>query len=318
MAICLQTSPCGFARPPQQPLSELREKAGTAFRTRAAGLNDAPILKPGEKELMSQISGASERRDWPAAKSFFGAYAGSASPVYSAAMHAAWRCRMNKEGAMIYKSCRANCDYIGLPTYTAALRIFGKLRDEAMVKQIWDDALATNDLDEVFAAARISAAADAGDVQGAAETLDIMEASNVSISVFHITSAMRACWGWGDKQHKAAKYFFDLMPKLDLTLDVASFTFLIGAYSSASLQEGLFAYNAMKDLGIVPDQPFAETYIFALLQKSKDKSLLQQLRKQSTERLQAVRNALDDFKRAGVPLFGACKLADRELTNLGL
>eukprot|EP00438_Fugacium_kawagutii_P000087 Skav218701 [mRNA] locus=scaffold1346:352381:352992:- [translate_table: standard] len=148
-AVFLRASPCGFSRGRQQPLQELREQAGTAVRKSASGLRDVRLSRE-ETQLMGDISRAGEKRDWRAAKSFFGAYAGSCSPIYSAAMHAAWRCRMNKEGAMIYESCRANCHYIGLPTYSTALRIFGKLRDEAMVQQIWDEALAAHDLDVIF------------------------------------------------------------------------------------------------------------------------------------------------------------------------
>lgn len=77
------------------------------------------------------------------------------------------------------------------------MRIFGKLRDEAKVQHIWDDALEEHDLDGLLASAKIDAAADAGNLTAAAETLDIMKASNVSIEVYHINSAMKACWGEG-------------------------------------------------------------------------------------------------------------------------
>eukprot|EP00438_Fugacium_kawagutii_P014216 Skav201456 [mRNA] locus=scaffold6:296129:297046:+ [translate_table: standard] len=301
----------------QQSSSELRERTGMAIRKSAADLMDVK-LSPEEKKLVTKISRASEKRDWLTAKSVFGAYAGSASPVYAAAMQAAWRCRLNKEGAQIFESCRKNCEYIGLPAYSTALRIFGKLRDEAMVKQIWDDALEAHNLNEYIGSARIAAAADTGDVEAAAETLDRMETSNVSIDVHHISSAIRACWGWGDKQHKAAKYFFDLMPKLNITPNVVTFTSLIGTYSSLSLQEVLSVYNEMKDLDIEPTRVFAETYVYALLQRrERHVSIPQTLRKQSTERLQAARSALDDFKTTGVPLFAACEEVDSGLTRMG-
>eukprot|EP00438_Fugacium_kawagutii_P014211 Skav201451 [mRNA] locus=scaffold6:239839:240849:+ [translate_table: standard] len=316
LAIFLRTSPCGFARTPQRPLSEVREQTGRAFRKSAGDLGDVK-LSPEEMKLVTKISRASEKRDWSTAKSVFGAYSGSASPVYAATMHAAWRCRMNKEGAKIYESCCANCKYIGPPAYSSALRIFGKLQDETMLQQIWDDALGAHDLNEYLSSARIAAAADTGNITVAAETLDLMNASNLSIDVNYINSAMRACWGWGDKQHKAAKYFFDLISKFKLTPNVVSFTSLLGTYFSVSLREVLSSYKEMKKLGIEPDTPFVETYIFTLLQKSKDKRLEEQVRKQSTERLRAVRDALDEFKRAGVPLSGACKKAERELTRKG-
>eukprot|EP00438_Fugacium_kawagutii_P003772 Skav207396 [mRNA] locus=scaffold2421:124892:125905:+ [translate_table: standard] len=317
IAICRRTSPCGFARTRQQPLSEIREKTGMAIRKSAAGVDNVRMSLE-ERELVSKLSRASEKRDWLTAKSLFGTYAGSASPVYAAALKAAWTCRMNKEGARIYESCRRNCKDVGLPTYTTALRIFGKLRDSTMVQQIWNEALSAHDLDEVLGAARIAAAADAGNVTAAAETLDIMNASNVSIDVYHISSAMRACWGWGDKQHKAAKYLFDLMPRLDITPNVVTFTSLIGAYSSLSLLEVLSAYNEMKGLDIEPDRAFAETFVFSLIQLPRQgTSIPQHLRKQPLERLQAVRNALNDFKNAGVRFSRACEEADKSLTDMG-
>eukprot|EP00438_Fugacium_kawagutii_P014213 Skav201453 [mRNA] locus=scaffold6:280360:281364:+ [translate_table: standard] len=314
-AIFLRTSPCGFGRPRQQPSSELREQAGMTIRTRAADLMDVK-LSPEEKLLVTEISDASEKKDWSTAKSLFDGYAGSASPVYAAAMHAAWRCRLNKEGAKIYERCRTNCEYVGLPAFSMALKLFGKLGEEAMVQRIWDDALEAHALTEVLGAARIAAAADAGNVTAAAEALHIMNASNVSINVYHITSAIRACWAEGDQKHRYAKYFFDLMPEFNITPNVVTFASLLGTYSSLSLQEVLSAYKEMQDLDIEPNRIFAETYVFTLLQ-TRGKRIKEQLARQSTERLQAARNALDEFKGAGVPLSGACEEADRELTRMG-
>eukprot|EP00438_Fugacium_kawagutii_P014214 Skav201454 [mRNA] locus=scaffold6:286836:288388:+ [translate_table: standard] len=313
-AIFLQTSPCGFAGTSQQALSELREQCGRAIRQRAAGMDDAE-MSPEDGELLANISSASKRKDWLAVKSFFESYAGSAAPIYTAAMRAASKDGQYRYAAEVYEKCRANCKDIGLPAYTTALQIFRQLKNEAMVQQIWTEALEAHGLDKLFASARIAAAADAGDVEAAKETLDRMEASNISIDVRHMNSAMQACWGWGDKQHKAARYFFDLLPRFNITPTVVTFTTLIGSYSSESLQEILSAYNEMKDLDIKPDRKFAETYLFKVLPCSKGTSIEDQIPKQSKERLQAARSALDDFKRAGVPLSGACKGADRELTR---
>eukprot|EP00438_Fugacium_kawagutii_P014210 Skav201450 [mRNA] locus=scaffold6:237257:238339:+ [translate_table: standard] len=284
-------------------------KTGTSLRKDVT-------LSPEEQQLVADISRAGQTKFWNYARSLFGKYTGNASPVYAAALDAAWRCRMNKEGAKIYESCRANCEDIGIPVYMTALRIFGKLRNAAMFQQIWDDALEAHDLDEYLSSARIAAAADAGDVEAARDTLDTMNANNVPINVVHINSAIRACWG-REGGHKAAKYFFDLLPTFNLSPTVVSFTSLIGTYSSLSLQEILSAYNAMKGLKIVPNRVFAETLLFTLLQWGKNQRLEEQLRKQSAERLQAARKALDEFKRAGVPLSGACRKVDSELTRMG-
>eukprot|EP00438_Fugacium_kawagutii_P008900 Skav215708 [mRNA] locus=scaffold2573:333104:338313:- [translate_table: standard] len=281
---------------------------------------DGKLTMPQEDEraLVAKIASASEGRKWQTARSLFGAYAGTATQVYAAAMHAAFRCRENKEGAIIYEKCRANCKYIGLPAFTVALRIFSKLGDTRRVQQIWDDALKAHQLDGPLASARIVAAAEAGDVETAAAILDKMKNNNVSIEVHHINSAIRACWGWGNKQHKAARYFFDLLSEMDLSPTIVSFTSLIGAYDTANLQQILSVYDEMNNLGIEPNSVFAETYLFALLQKRRGTRLEEEMHKQSRERLKAARNALIDFKRVGLRLQRSCVAIDRELTRIDL
>lgn len=218
------TPPCGFGRVKQLPLSELRERTGLAIR-RKVQVIQGPDLNKGERKLVSNIAIASEKRDWSAAQSYFATYRGDATQIYGAAIHAAFRCGQYQEGAKIYEQCRSNCKLVGAPVFTVALRIFGKLKANDRVRQIWDDALKAHELDEILGSARIAAAADLGDVEGAAAVLDQMNlSSNVSINVFHINSAMRACWGWGNKEHKAAKYFFDLLEQFQLSPTIVSFT----------------------------------------------------------------------------------------------
>ena len=309
----------GFARTKQQPLSEQREQTGLAIRKRVRGSNWA--LSKEEKELISNISSAAEERNWAAARSIFTGYVGCATPVYGAALKAAFRCREYKQGAKIFEQCRTNCKQFDEPFFVMSLRIFAKLQDRLRVQQIWEDALQTCELSDVLGSARIAAAADAGDVEMAADTLDKMNNSNVFvINVYHINSAMRACWGYGNKQHTAARYFFDLLPKLQLTPTVVSFTSLIGAYKTASLQQILTAYDEMKSLGIKPDRVFAETYIFSVLSTSKqaDERVEDKLHEIPRERLQAARDALTDFKREGLRLQRSCLGVDKALTRMGL
>lgn len=131
---------------------------------------------------------------------------------------------------------------------------------------------------------------------------------------------MRACWGWNDRQHKAAKYLFDLLPKFELSPTVVSFTCLIGAYQTASLSQILPAYNEMKAFQVEPDSVFAETYIFSVLQVDRTERgrFQKNLQEKSIDRLRAARDALTEFKVAGLRLSRACTRVDRELTRLGL
>ena len=317
-ATLFHTPSCVFARIKQQPLSEQRERTGLAIRT-SVRRSDF-VLSKDEKKLVSQIASASEERTWPAARSIFTGYIGCAPPVYGAALHAAFRCREYKQGAKIFEECLAKCEQLNAPIFSSGLRIFAKRKDTGRVQQIWEDALGTCELDELLGSARLAAAADAGDVEAAADTLDKMNSSNLSIDVYHINSAMRACWGWGDQQHKVATYFFDLLPRFKLSPTVVSFTSLIGAYKTASLQAVVTAYEEMKSLQIAPDRTFVETYIFSLVpdRQPKRKHFVEDLHAQPIERLQATRDALSDFKQAGLPLPMVCKRVDEELARMGL
>lgn len=311
----LHTPPCCFGRPKQRPLSETRERTGLALRKSCP--RNGPDMSKEEKQLLRRIAIASESRDWPTARSLFGTYGGCAFQLYAATLHAAFRCREYNHGAKIYEKAMNTCEFIDLPFYNMAIRIFAKLGEDSRVQQIWDTALKSFELDEFLASARIAAAADAGDVETAAAVLDQMNSSNVSIDVYHINSAIRACWGWGNKQHRAAKYLFDLVERFQLSPTVVTFTSLIGAYETASLQEILSAYDEMKALQIQADAPFAETYIFSVLQKG-NATVEMALRETSVERLRAARDALIDFKRAGFKLHRSCRSADAQLTRMGI
>lgn len=318
VVILLNGSPC-FGRPRQAPLEVVREQTGRAIRSSARGMTDFGLNRE-EKIFLSKIAQASQERDWPAACSAVNTYEGSGTPIYSAAMHAAFRCREYMLGAQIWEKCQANCKIIDLPGFTAAIRIFGKLGERTRVQEIWDDALKAHELDEVISAARITAAADAGDVEAAAQTLDEMASGNVSINELHINSAIRACWGWGQRQHKAAKYFFDLLEEFQIRPNVVLFTSLVGAYRESGLQELLSVYKQMKAFGVEPDPVFAETYLFSVLKgnKAENVRIERTLQQKPLERLKAARDALNDFKKAGVRLKRVCAAVDRELAAMNI
>ena len=100
-----------------------------------------------------------------------------AVPIYTAGLHAAVRCREYKEGAEIFEQGHQRCEFMDAPMYTQGLKIFGKLKDFAKVDELWSEALEVCELDEILASARIAAAADQGDIEGAAAILDQVNAS---------------------------------------------------------------------------------------------------------------------------------------------
>ena len=174
-------------------------------------------------------------------------------------------------------------------------------------------------------AARIDAAADSGDVETAAEVLDLMVDSGLEIDLAHVNSAIRSCWGWqgeGRKAAKAAKYFFNLLPQFHLRPDIVTFSALIGALRTGHLDDILSAYAEMKTLQIQPDSAFAETYLVTLLQKDR-KGILRTvddavdfLRPKPQERLQAARKALSYFDNAEIRLTALCSIIQKGLTRL--
>jgi len=319
--VCFGFSGFDFAQSRQEPLRTVRERAGQALSVSASGVGNFP-LAPQEKKLMGIISSAGKEGKWTTAKSLFSNYTGVAPPVFSAVLHAAFRCRQYREGAKVYQQCRKRCKKVHAPVYVQALRIFGKLREDGVVRQVWAEALEECEFSSVLASARIAAAADAGDPETAEKVLDLMEKKEISIDVHHMSSAIRACWGWGKNRHKAAKYFFDLCPQVGVTPNLIVFTNLIGAYDSASLEDIASAYQAMKKLEVVADPAFAETYLVSVLSKPKDLKLrtpafaAKWLNDKSVDRLRAAQEGLSDFEKDGVKLTALSKTLKDALKKL--
>ena len=174
LAFCSFQHGCSFAKPRQESADSYRERSGGAVRRK---VTEFIKLNPDEKRLLSKISTAGERRQWSAVRSAFASYAGDAVPIYTAALHAALRCREYREGAKMFEQGQQRCEVMNVPMYVQALKIFGKLKDFAKVDALWSEALEVCELDEFLASARIAAAADQGDIEGAAAILDQVGAS---------------------------------------------------------------------------------------------------------------------------------------------
>jgi len=301
------TTESNFAKTKQEPLDVVRERSGNALRRSAQGTGDY-VLTRHEKNLLRKIAVASENREWAAVSSYIGTYTGNSPPLFAAAMHGALRCQRYKEGIKIYDKCRTSSQVLHSPVYTAAIKLFGKFGAPSRVREVWDEALQVVGVNEILGSARITAAADEGNVSAAAEVLDLMNASGVTINVGHVASAIRACWGWGTNQHKAARYVFDLLPQFGLVPNVIIFTNLIRAYATAPLKDTVALYEDLNALQVKPDRVFAETYLITILQGDpKQKWMTPRitatfLKDKPVERLRAARKAAADFEAAGVEL----------------
>ena len=175
LTLCSFKHGCTFAKLGQPSTASLREKSGLELREK---VTEFIKLNPDEKRLLSKISTAGERRQWRAVRSALASYTGDAVPIFTAALHAAVRCREYREGAEIFEQGQQRCEFMNEPMYTQALKIFGKLKDFAKVDELWAEVLEVCDLDGFLVSARLGAAADKGDIQGAAAALDLADASS--------------------------------------------------------------------------------------------------------------------------------------------
>lgn len=312
-----------FAQPKQQSLSFLRERSGQALQSNAAGEPLQRDLTRQEISLLGRIKEAGREGRWSNVGSDMRIYKGNALPIYVAGMRAAFRCDKYEEGAAIFEKCKESCQDLNAPFFSEALNIFRKLRQWTEVRSIWNDSLGCCKLNEILALGRITAAADEGDVETAAEVLDLMNSTGVAIRTNHLSSAIRACWGWGKSQHKAARYFFDLFDKLGVEPNVISFTTLVGAFSTADLKDIREAFQKMKGLQIQPNHVFAETYLLTLFHRDERfpsarsrESLLTVLKEKPVDRLREARQALVNFDEAGVKLTNLCEKIRSALKSL--
>ena len=299
------TSSTNSRRSGQIPLDIRREKSGQAIQSKAKDYYPYK-LSFEEGRLLGQVALASESRKWSLVRSLLDNYTGTAESIYAAAINAAFKCREYKEGALIYDQCRQRFSVTHMPIFNAALRVFGKCGEPERVLEVWQDALAAGDLDQNLASARISAAADAGDVEAAAEVLDKMIKGNVSVNVIHMTEAIRSCKGRGQNQHQAAKYLLDWFPKLGIQPNIITFSSLMKTYTTAPLEDILSAYKEMNVLKLQPNKVFAELYMIAIFQglrlSGEPDQIAKTLSNMAVERLRAARDTLNDFQKAGVEL----------------
>ncbi len=182
-ALCFFQHGCSFAKLRQESAASFRERSGGALREK---VTEFIKLNPDEQKLLSKISTAGDRRQWSAVRSAIASYAGDAVPIYTAALHAAVRCEQYREGAKIFEQGQQRCEVMNGPMYTQALKIYGKLKDFAKVEELWSEALEVCKLDQFLASARLAAAAEQGDMAGAAAILDHVNASGwVMVSRFY-------------------------------------------------------------------------------------------------------------------------------------
>ena len=263
-------------------------------------------LSPEGITLLARIREVGERGDWQGVKHLFSAYEGQEVPIFTAVMKYAVKNGQLRAAAGTYRR-KSNC-VLDAPAYNIALTTFIELEKHDVVDELWKEARRVCKLDKQMALTGIQAAAARGDVLRASELLDEMQQKGLQIGVQHITSAIRACWEASGSRHNAAKHLWEFMLQLDVEPSIITFSCLVGAYSSASVEDVSAAYADMKRYGIAADRPFSEICITSVLQKPKDAKwtfdelLSVVFPRTSPARLATARKAMDEFQQAGIEL----------------
>ena len=123
-----------------------------------------------------------------------------------------------------------------LPTYTISIKLLGKLTQVDEVERLWGELVELDCVGPVEAQARIDAAADNGDIQGAAQILNFMGRKRIELDVVHFTSAINAC---ANSHHP-----FETMLAKGIVPDVVTYGSLLRTLKDESPQCGMQTWRA--------------------------------------------------------------------------
>ena len=280
-----------------------------------------------EKYLMTQMSDASKGRNWQKVKSLWSQYAGSSFPVFCAAMQAAITCGKYAEAAELHcklweESPRPNSS---IP-YSLGIKIYGRIGQNGTVQSIWREAKRRNLVDEFVAGCQIDAAAELGDMTGAAEGLDYMLCQGFQVGVDRFNSAINACKNCNDtdlveNRSKAAMFLLQEMVSRRLKPNQVTFGSLLGAHVGAPLEQTLTAWSTMKGYGVKPNEIVGESCLTAILGRIEPetfgvKGLALELQNRTRERRAAAQAFLAEMKAAKAPLTYLCGSVDKALQRI--
>ena len=252
--------------PRQKSLSVIRETTGQSISQKAP--ESAFVeLSPQEQVLTTNLAEAGRKGDWSRVSQLYGRYTGSAEPVLTAAMQAAYRCKRYREAAKIYEKLSCAVKGLNQVSLLVALKIFGKLRDPETVNSIWAEATERSLVDKRLCGARIDAAAYMGDIEGAARVLDGMIAGKMELSVYVFNSAILACASAARPSHNAAMYLFQSLLDNGFSPTIITFANLAQAHAKASLEQIQHMRAMMKRYNVRSNAVFAECCLGALFQR---------------------------------------------------
>ena len=208
-----------------------------------------------------------------------------------------------------------------LPAYTTAMKLCGKLAWLDEVEQLWRELVETNYVDSRAAGARIDAAADNGDIQGATRVLDYMEEQGLEQTVAHFSSAINACANaHAADRGKEAQAFFDTMVTKGLKPDIAAYSNLLRALQDEPSQRFLDLLEDMKRQDVKVDSVFAEIFMFIFLRIGRNKRAkevrISHLKKLDVAHLETAKELIEKWRTDKVEMSQFCSTIDGELGSI--
>ena len=290
---------------------------------RRAGLGQVAFSPAGTSKVERQFREAGKRGDWEVVLRLHAAYTGDTGEsmkVYRVAMLAAYHSSQYEEAAELYTRLR---NFSGSTSVLPhGLKIFGKLRDNDMVKKIWMEIVQSGvPISKRRAATRLEAASDMGDIVGAAALLDFMSNRTVPAGTRHYNLAIRACkMSNHSRRHEAATYLLQAMIQNRLQPKVITFQDLVGAHRTEPLHQVENVLSKMSACRVSPNREFTEACVNAILedrlvprQVPGREGLVPLISQTSVQRQRAARLFLEDMASQGIDLSSPCSQALRYL-----
>ena len=280
------------------------------------------VIKPTEEEkgLASQLKAAGNDKNgqW---QEEFAKYSGRSVVVLTAAMQAALKHRDYEEGLKAYQ--KLEMSKMDLPAFTNSMKLLGKLGKLDEVERLWEQLLELGRINKVAAQARIDAAADNGDMEGAARVLNYMDAGGIEADTLHYSSALNACANAATAaRSKSAQELFDAMVTKGIRPNIVTYTNLLRARQDEPSEVCLDILKDMKNRNVMANAVFAETFLFTLLQSTQKGGwtkvgvIAADLQRLPPADLQAAKHFIDELRDAKVHLSRSCKLIEAALQSV--
>eukprot|EP00930_Biecheleria_cincta_P080279 TRINITY_DN6844_c0_g1_i4.p1 TRINITY_DN6844_c0_g1~~TRINITY_DN6844_c0_g1_i4.p1 ORF type:complete len:340 (-),score=56.73 TRINITY_DN6844_c0_g1_i4:315-1334(-) len=305
----------------QQPLSTLRDRQGNGLHISARGLDH---IATQDKVIIGKICHAERTRNWQEVERLISEYGGLAAPVYNAALTAAFRCAKYQAGTKLFLKMIELGITNTEPTYTMGMKLFAKEHRWDMVHKLWGEVQKSGVLAVPSCGARIDAAAEEGDIEGAVKILDMMYDENLEVGVSNFNSAIKACQNADKPSYVAAEFLFDKMTHAKLRPSIITFSTLMGAYSQAPLGKLQGARAQMATWGIQPDKVFLEKYVHSVFQNEKNTDLRSAcklagfLTSINRDRLVDAATVIDEARANGVRLSEFVKHVSKLMKQMGI